>query len=635
MGIPGLMTYVKANNQFFDHLKLRDSKLIIDGSNLYYRLYFDSNLDLQHGGDYDAFTAFVHVFFNALSACSIYPYVVLDGGCDPTDKKLATHKQRAKDKIRMAHSLSKGRGGTVLPLLIRDVFMQVLHSMQVPFIQCFLEADREIVSLANQWNCPVLTYDSDFCIFDLNGGYCPTSDFQWRHLGTIKGTQQFYIPAKCFFVEKLCSHFSHMDRALLPLFAVLNGNDYITIPALEAFFRNVKFPIGGSSSHSKKHIRMQGLLNWLSGFKDPAEAMESILKYFKKHEQNDIKELLNTHMQDYQPANVKLEDFFQNGLYVCDLALSFKLPNWFLEGLAKGQLSPFLGDVLVLKRTFLFVQVENMQRASAHNISKPIRRNIYRLLLNSSSGAAQVSPTNKQTNVLCVNEFDRAEQTLRMTAVEVATEDCGVFQNNFFVSKITEETLTEHLKLLLEVLEVKSSLLDPLPSYLMFPVAITCYWVNHCEPKVKLHHLYALLMGIVFGEMQRMVSSQGPAEKTKAVFDQFLKLKEGNRRNKSLDLDAAHIFCQWQSCLQMGLYLNQLLRFPLPEPDLARLYCATLVHRLCHEFKSSPVTKDLLSRCPAMEELYQNLLLAVTSAVPPDFFQNKSNSKPKKSRKKK
>ncbi|XP_078520003.1 single-strand DNA endonuclease ASTE1 [Lissotriton helveticus] len=635
MGIPGLMTFVKANNQFFDQLKLRDSKLIIDGSNLYYWLYFDSKLDLQHGGDYDAFTAFVHKFFNALSACSISPYVVLDGGCDPTDKKLATHKQRAKDKIRMAQSLSKGRGGSVLPLLIREVFMQVLHSMQVPFIQCFLEADREIVSLANQWNCPVLTYDSDFCIFDLNGGYCLTSDFQWRHLGTIKGTKQSYIHAKCYFVEKLCSHFNHMDRALLPLFAVLNGNDYIPAPALEAFFRNVKFPIGGSSLLSNKHIRMQGLLNWLSGFTDPAEAMESILIHFKKHKQNDIKELLSTYMQDYQPADVKLEDFFQNGLYVCDLALSLKLPDWFLEGHAKGQISSFLGDVLVLKRIFLFVQVENMQMASAHNISKPIRQTIYRLLLNSSSGAAQVSATNKQTHVLCMNEFDRAEQTLKRTAVKVATEDCGVFQNNFFVSKITEETSSEYLELLLEALEVKSSILDPLPSHLMFPVAITCYWVNHCEPKVRLHHLYALLMGMVFGEMQRIVSSQGLAEKTKAVFDQFLKLKEEKGRNKSLDLDAAHIYCQWQSCLQMGLYLNQLLRFPLPEPDLTRLYSGTLVHRLCYEFKSTPATKDLLSRCPAMEELYQNLLLAVTSVVPPDFFQNKSNSKPKKSRKKK
>ncbi|XP_069068022.1 single-strand DNA endonuclease ASTE1 [Pleurodeles waltl] len=635
MGIPGLMTYVKANNQFFDSLKLRDSKIIIDGSNLYYRLYFDSYLDLQHGGDYDAFTDFVQAFFNALSACRIYPYVVLDGGCDPTDKKLETHKQRAKDKIRMAHSLSQGRGGTVLPLLIRDVFIQVLHSIRVPFIQCFLEADREIVALANHWKCPVLTYDSDFCIFDLNGGYCPASDFQWRNMGTIKGTQQSYIPAKCFFVEKLCSHFSNMNRALLPLFAVLNGNDYITIPALAAFFRNVKFPIGGCSSHSKKHIRMQGLLNWLSGFKDPAEAMENILKYLKKHEQNDIKDLLSTHMEDYKPANVKLEDFFQNGLYECDLALSFNLPDWFLDGLAKGQLSPFLGDVLVLKRTFLFVQVENMQRVSAHNISKPIRRAIYRLLLNSSSGAAQVSPTNKQTKVLCVNEFDRTEQTLKKTAAEVAIEDCGVFPNNFFVSKITKETLSEHLKLLLGVLEVKSSILDPLRSCWMFPVAITCFWVDHCEPKVKLHHLYALLMGMVYGEMHRIISSQGPAEKTKAVFDQFLKLKERKGQNKHLDLDAAHIFCQWQSCLQMGLYLNQLLRFPLPEPDLTRLYNGTLVHRLCHEFKSSPATKDLLSRWPAMEELFHILLLAVTSAVPPDFFQNKSKSKPKKNRKKK
>lgn len=39
-------------------------------------------------------------------------------------------------------------------------------------MQCPFEADREIACLALQWNCPVLTNDSDFYIFDLPGVGC-------------------------------------------------------------------------------------------------------------------------------------------------------------------------------------------------------------------------------------------------------------------------------------------------------------------------------------------------------------------------------------------------------------------------------------------------------------------------------
>lgn len=60
------------------------------------------------------------------------------------------------------------------------------------------------------------------------------------------------------------------------------------------------------------------------------------------------------------------------------------------------------------------------------------------------------------------------------------------------------------------------------------------------------------------------------AEDDNIAYNEFLKWKEKKLQNKDFDLDAAHSFCQWQCCLQMGLYLNQLLCTPLSEPDLSR-----------------------------------------------------------------
>lgn len=73
--------------------------------------------------------------------------------------------------------------------------------------------------------------------------------------------------------------------------------------------------------------------------------------------------------------------------------------------------------------------------------------------------------------------------------------------------------MSDRLKLLLETLGVKFSILEPIPSHLQLPLAVTCYWTRYSEPIVKLHHLKALLLGIVFGELQRTTSSPGRSPK--------------------------------------------------------------------------------------------------------------------------
>ncbi len=80
MGVQGLTTFVEENRNVLQDVKLRDSRLVIDGCSLYFRLYFTQNLDQQHGGDYDAFACLLSQFLSALAACNIQPYVVLDGG---------------------------------------------------------------------------------------------------------------------------------------------------------------------------------------------------------------------------------------------------------------------------------------------------------------------------------------------------------------------------------------------------------------------------------------------------------------------------------------------------------------------------------------------------------------------------
>ncbi|KAE8596906.1 hypothetical protein XENTR_v10016277 [Xenopus tropicalis] len=626
MGIQGLMGYVGSKKYCFHDLQLRNTKIIIDGNNLYHRLYFESGLDLICGGDYRLFTDAVHKFFESLSVCEIHAYVVFDGGCDISDKKFETLKQRAKEKIIMAHSLSKGEGGSVLPLLVREVFIQVLEKMEVPFVQCFAEADRELVVLANLWKCPVLTFDSDFCIFDLKAGFCPLNSFQWRNIVTAKEKNECFIPAKCYSAQQFCKHFNNMNMSLLPLFAVLVGNDYINLPALERFFSQVHLPIGNSCHSGRKHVRIQGLLHWLSAFADAEEAMHNVLIYLKAQDRDTVRQLLCSAMEEYSLSDtVNLEHFFQKGIYSSPAAVMSKLPNWVQRSLARGQISPLLRDALVLQRSFLHSQVEDMKKPSAHLITKPIRRVIYGMLL---------TPTNKSNEPPfkgLIVEFDRLEKSLRKSTLEADTH--WNLAENLSLANLPEAPTQIRLKLLLDTLEIKTAILASVPPAHHLPVAVTCYWVRYADPKVKLHHLKALLMGSVCGELYDMfLTAEGNSKDILYVHEQLQKIIQGNPCRKIPNKEDMHIFCQWQCCLQVGLHFNQLLCTPLLHPNIKRLYNGTLVHLLCQKLKSSPSIEDLFSPCPPLKMLYQQMLEAVILAVPEDCFKSRTVSSTHKSK---
>ncbi|TKC35096.1 hypothetical protein EI555_004757 [Monodon monoceros] len=189
--------------------------------------------------------------------------------------------------------------------------------------------------------------------------------------------------------------------------------------------------------------------------------------------------------------------------------------------------------------------------------------------------------------------------------------------------------------LLLETLKVKQSILDPIPAALKLPIAVSCYWVQHTEAKAKLHHLQALLLGMLMGPLHAMINSpdeealQGGGAEMLYEELQRVKAQPGLR----LDLDTAHVFCQWQCCLQMGLYLNQLLSTPLPEPDLTRLYSGSLVHGLCRQLLTSASVESLLHVCPEAQQLYEHMFSAARSCAPAELVLPKGKSKKRRQKK--
>lgn len=393
MGVQGLTTYVEGNRYFFQDVKFRDSRLVIDGCSLYFRLYFNSGFDQQHGGDYCDFASLLIQFLSALAACNIQPYVVLDGGIDPSDKKFSTLRQRLQSKIKEADSISHGRNGSVLPILTRNVFIQVLMERGVPLVQCSAEADWEIACLAHQWNCPVLTNDSDFYIFDLPGGYLPFRFFQWTNLNG-KASHR-YISARCYTTSSLCRLFGGMNRELLPLCAVLTGNDYGLPKEAETLLAQLGLnEVGGGGGRRKGGApisRVEGILLWLSTFSSAAKALDEVSKlmgeesgWAKRGKEGGLSSQLWAGMQEYHiKGRSSLARWFSGVKAVPGGQISkiAQLPECLSLAAMQGLLAPLVVDAFVMQRVLLMPQVENSKLASSHCSSRAIRQALYGILL--------------------------------------------------------------------------------------------------------------------------------------------------------------------------------------------------------------------------------------------------------------
>ncbi|GAB0086349.1 hypothetical protein DMENIID0001_003980 [Sergentomyia squamirostris] len=170
MGVKGLTTYIaKHAKNILIPYELHDCNLVIDGDNLIHQLFRDMcrTVNCAFGGDYDIFYTQVCRFFMLLQKCKITSFVLLDGGNEKY--RLQTVHTRLKSKIAAIRHLNPNQPqqNVVVPILLREVFVRALQDMGVHVMRCLFEADEEVANLAKRLNCPVLSYDSDFYIYNV------------------------------------------------------------------------------------------------------------------------------------------------------------------------------------------------------------------------------------------------------------------------------------------------------------------------------------------------------------------------------------------------------------------------------------------------------------------------------------
>ncbi len=286
MGIHGLTTFMNRTyiDQVIENIELKNCFLLVDANSFLHSFYSANNLQPFYTGNYGRLAHKLNEMFIIFEKCKIKPVFLLDGGQDADEKKLKTKLNRTKerlknsclnilnDKINIERFMASGYYPVLnglLPINAFKVFIKVLQTHQFIYYQCTFEADYDLAYLANILKCPVLSGDSDFLVYDLKCGFIKMEHFELNvnklkneindrmaYEKEIKPDVDWYLFTKIYKLEKFLNVFnakkkngeSNLTKEMLPIFAVLMGNDYVESEIFSSFTKSIS-----SSNNNQKH----------------------------------------------------------------------------------------------------------------------------------------------------------------------------------------------------------------------------------------------------------------------------------------------------------------------------------------------------------------------------------------------
>ena len=303
MGIQGLTTFINnRSDRYMKYYELHDTYLVIDGNSIGCQLYIlYARCNCAFGGDYDKYAQCVSHFFDELLKCNITPLVLIDGGCE--DKKLQTVIKRTQARIRTVSSISpQSRGKQFFPVIIKEILKDVLREKNIRHVQCLFEADNTIAAVARILKCPVLSYDSDFFIYGTL--YIPFDTLD-KYVVKCPSGEGFMKRCKVYRVEYLLKSFRGLDQSMLPLAAVLLGNDYTDRSTFQNFFRHLSLSGVTGRRITQQQSRIEATFIWLSRY-NLDKAIISILCRLQKSLRQRILNIIETNINAYTNASAQI-----------------------------------------------------------------------------------------------------------------------------------------------------------------------------------------------------------------------------------------------------------------------------------------------------------------------------------------
>lgn len=643
MGVMGLTTFINRTNGPGTRCLLRDVSLVVDGSSLAVQLYRSSAARRRSSfnGDYSIIEAAFYKFFQCLRRCGIECYVICDGGYDR--RKIKTAIERLESRIRDACVINPKSleipDLMIFPLMLRDVFFYVMTILNVKFVICEQEADQEIAIVARYLNAPVLSFDSDFYIYDVS--YIPLISIDLKSPVTLNDDGKPTLDCEICKPGDFAKRYK-IKPDLLPLMSTLLGNDYVKRGTFLRFFKNL-------SLHSKKkkstlgQNRIYSLIEWLQN-EDFDSAVKKVLDRFKLHQRQRILSLIKKSCEAYKKTYCKSlyylnirkdtcneysdndnndflnsEDDFENSLISPEQnSNNFIYPIWFLSLMRIGKISPRFFELLKYQMYISSPQVENKQSEDALTLSFPILRFSFDLIT-------------KFVYSKDLQYFGR--QYKKVVKIPICTK---IKIPKHLKAKLDDENISPSKDFFFYFLG--KSISKPVLNYIekvdrnIQILVLTIVWIKSQSSKLFLineSHIYCLLLyGIIFKNTLNSPKvskiSKEELKSAASAFSKYLQTDDKISSNLKLyDVKIVHEFAQFQCCLQQLSYLNVICSEPLVPCIISQTYNGTFLYNLYSQLirkdEPSKYISNLLKDSPSIYDYVISHLNVINSIQPKKY----------------
>ena len=564
MGILGLTTFVQENFWKWERRKLK-GKVVIDGYSLCFSLQHYYHIEWQYGGQYDEFREVVVRFVRQLHDSGITPIVVFDG-IDFTGEKAAVLLRRRRESVHTIRRCFARReryvDANVLPILLLEVFRETLEECEVKLYVVDGDADQQTAALANHHNCPVVSSDSDYYVFDVVAGYIPFSKLAWEALP---------VTGEVYFVRNFASQFK-LDEQLRFFIPIIVGNDVLKPVSHPQFHDHVRRYARSCSSGPRIYVR--DAVEFLSSFRSVEDLLDQVLVLRSGEE---IKQEMLSKFASSQRM-YSAEPITEDSL-MCNTLLRFgdgsKLPEWVLSQYRKGYFASSLMETAVIGSCILRVVPDDPMQETSLIVSKPIRAAIYGIL----------SPHLRST---FVKEMVRYQDDLREETVDA----CSFVRGERLppVDAIQSLSPKQRLHAFCLVMGIEVETLMRFDKCWWLVVAVSCYWARTASPSDQL--IKALILCLI-------ESRTYPPR--------------GKRHRVDSDLTTLHQYSKWQCVYLDAMKLNNLLLNPVRFVSPAYLFDGNLVMFYA---QTEPQDMWFLVRKVPDPRLYSQLEAVVEDALP-------------------
>ena len=501
---------------------------MVDGDNIKYCLW-KVWCDWSHGGQFGEFRDSVKRFYQGLLRGGIIPIVVLDG-IDYTGQKWSTTVERREQRFEFLHKkmhTSEVVKEKVVPALGEVVYLQVLAELEVRYIVVDGEADDVVAEIANYYECPVLSSDSDFYMYDLKGGYVPMNDRNNYKLADNMKSQT--IEADVYYFQNLCAQLEFEDESVRLIIPALAGNDFwsgfdtlISAAGAPSTYDHPLFPCIHFAS---LYASLENFVNDIPHVNGLSDAEKARLK--RNCEKS--RALYAFRSGEISKMTTELRTFEQE-----------HLPPWVLSEYRKGKFSKLPICALVSNEFVFEMFVEDTTRESCVLSSQSIRKHIYRIL-----------------RCDCVIEHFRVEQGLCSERTHPFQSASGSLLPPLRL--MPNLPTSEREGLLYNILGCNRDDFSSLQGHWKLALAATLFWYRETQPPP--HIIKSLLVSfLVCSGHSKQLSK--PHELTASF----------NFTNHSKWMRNLHWFAQWQSCYKDAVSLAEVLMFPIPVTCPSQLY---------------------------------------------------------------